>query len=105
MAKDDNNGRKGGQEKSNNKGHRRNERRPPKIASKTIFKLGSPPISERTTSVNLNGAMENEVKERLGDWRDIEDGQSLVDMLIKSISMANKYSLYNADEDWQSVVQ
>ena len=26
-------------------------------------------------------------------------------MLIKSISICNKYSLYNADGDWQSVAQ
>jgi len=68
MAKDDNNGC--GQETSNNKGHRRNERRPPTIASKAILKLGPPPTSKRTTSVKLNDAIGNEVKERLDDWRD-----------------------------------
>ena len=62
MAKDDNNGR--GQDKSNNKGHRRNERRPMTIASKAILKLGPPPTSKRTTSVKLNDAMESEVKEK-----------------------------------------
>ena len=103
MAKDGNNGRR--QEKSNNKGHRSNERRPPTIASKAILKLGPPPTSERTTSVKLNDAMGNEVKERLDDWRDSDDGRALVNMLVKSISIANKYSLYNADGDWQSVVQ
>ena len=103
MAKDDNNGR--GQEKSNNKGHRRNERRPPTIASKAILKLGPPPTSERTTSVKLNDAMENEVKERLDNWRDGDDGRILVNMLVKSTSTCDKYSLYNANRDWQSVVQ
>ena len=103
MAKDDNNGR--GQENSNNIDHRRNERRPPTIASKAILKLGPPPTSERTTSVKFNGAMENEVKERLDDWRLGDDGRILVDMLVKSISMCNKYSLYNANGDWQSVAQ
>ena len=103
MAKDDNNGR--GQEKNNNKGHRRNERRPPTITSKAILKLGLPPTSEQITSVKLNDAMENEVKERLDDWRDGDDGQILVDVLVKSTSICNKYSLYNANGDWQSVVQ
>ena len=83
MAKDDNNGR--GPEKSNNKGHRDNERRPPTIASKAILKLGPPPTSKRTTSVKLNDTVENEVKERLDDWRDGNDGRILVNMLVKSI--------------------
>ena len=103
MDKDDNNGR--GQDKSNNKGHRRNERRPMTIASKAILTLGPPPTSERTTSIKLHDAMDNEVKERLDDWRDGNNGRILVDMLVKSISICNKYSLYNADGDWQSVVQ
>ena len=103
MAKDDNNGR--GQEKSNNKGHRRNERRPPTIASKAILKLGPPPTSKRTTSIKLHDAMDNKVKECLDDWRDGNDGRILVDVLIKSISICNKYSLYNADGDWQCVAQ
>ena len=103
MAKDDNNGR--GQEKSNNKGHRRNERRPPMIASRAIHKLGPPPTSERTTSAKLNDAMENGVKKRLDDWWDGDDRRILVDMLVKSISICNKCSLYNADGDWQSVAQ
>ena len=47
--------------------------------------------------------MENEVKERLDDWRDGDDGRTLVDMLVKSILICNKYSFYNADGDWQSV--
>ena len=49
--------------------------------------------------------MDNEVKERLDDWRDSDDGRILVDMLLKSISVCNKYSLYNADRDRQSVAQ
>ena len=103
MTKDDNNCR--GQEKSSNKGHIRKECRPMTIASKANLKSGPSPTSEQTTSVKLNNAMENEVKERLDDWRDGDDGRILVDMLIKSISVCNKYSLYNADGDWQSVAQ
>ena len=103
MARDDNNGR--GQDKSNNKGHKRNGRRPPSIASKAILKFGPPPTSERTTSVKLHDVMENEVKERLDDWRDGDDGRILVDMLVKLISICNKFSLYNADRDWQSAAQ
>ena len=102
MAKDDNNGRTGGQEKSNNKGHRRNGRRPPAIASKAIIKLCPPPASEQIT-VKLNDALGNEVKEHLDDWRDGDDGNPR-HVLVKSISICNKYSLYNADQDWQSVV-
>ena len=71
MAKDDNNGR--GQERSNNKDHRRNKRRPLTIASKAILKLGPPSTSERITSVKLNDAMKNEVKERLDNWQDDND--------------------------------
>ena len=67
MTKDDNNGRKSGQEKSNNKCHGRNERRPPTIASKSILKLGLPPTSKRTTSIKLHDAMDNEAKEHLND--------------------------------------
>ena len=103
MAKDNNNGR--GQEKSNNKGHRRNERRPMTIASKAILKLGPPPTSEQTTSIKLCDAMDNEVKERLDDWRDGDDGRILINMLVRLISICNKYSLYNANGDWQSIAQ
>ena len=49
--------------------------------------------------------MENEVKEHLDDWRDGDDGRILVYMLVKLISICNKYSLYNVDGDWQSVAQ
>ena len=49
--------------------------------------------------------MRNEVKERLGDWQDGDNGQILIDMLVKSTSICNKYSLYIANGDWQSVVQ
>ena len=103
MAKDDNNGRTGGQEKSNNKGHRRNGRRPPAIASKAIIKLWPPPASEQIT-VKLNNALGNEVKERLDNWRDDDDGTPR-HVLVKSISICNKYLLYNTDGDWQSVDQ
>ena len=103
MARDGNNGR--GQEKSNNKDHRRNERRPPTIASKAILKLGPPPTSKQTNSVKLNNAIGNEVEERLDDWRDGDNGQILVDMLVNLTSICNKYSLYNANGDCQSVVQ
>ena len=83
------------------KGQRRNERRPTNIASKAILKLGPPPTSERTTSIKLQDAMNDEVKERLDNWRDGDDGRILLDMLITSklISISNKYSLYNADGD------
>ena len=99
MAKDD---KSRGQE---SKGVRRNKRRPTKITNKAILKLGPPPTSERTTSIKLQDAMNNEVKERLDDWRDGDDGRILVDMLIKSILISDKYSLYNADGDWQCVAQ
>ena len=99
MAKDDKNR---GQE---SKGVRRNKRRPTKIASQAILKLGPLPQSERTTSIKLQDAMDNEVKERLDKWRDDDDGRILIDMLVKSIAISNKYSLYNADGDWQCIAQ
>ena len=106
MTKDGNDGHKGGQENSgNNKGHRHNKRRPPTIASKAILKLGPPPASEQTTSVKYNDSMGNEVKERLVNWRDGNNRQILVNILAESIFTCNKYSLYNANGDWQSVVQ
>ena len=43
--------------------------------------------------------------EHLGNWRDGEDARVLLDMLIKSISICNKYSLYNGDGDWKAIVQ
>ena len=98
MAKDGNNGRKGGQE-SNGRSHKRNKRRPPTRASKAILRLGSPPASKRTTSFKLEDAMGNEVKERFDNWRAGEDARVLLNMLIKSISICNKYSLYNGDGD------
>ena len=49
--------------------------------------------------------MGNEVKERFNNWRDIKDARVLLDMLIKSISICNKYSLYNGDRDWKAIIQ
>ena len=108
MAKDDNKGAKG---KDKNKGkqaqggQKRKDRAPPTKASKAIPKLGPPPASESTTSIKLDDALGNEVKECLDDWRDGENGSILVDMLSKSISIANKYSLYNNEGDWKAVCQ
>ena len=91
MAKDGNDGRKGGQENSSNgRSHKRNKRRPPTKASKAILKLGPPPASKRTTSFKLQDVMCNKVKEHLDNWRDDEDARVLLDMLIKSISICNK---------------
>ena len=104
MAKDGNNGRKGGQE-NNGRSHKRNKRSPPTRASKAILRLGPQPASKRTTFFKLQDAMDNEVKERLDNWRDGEDAPVLLDMLIKAISICNKYSLYNGDGDWKAVVQ
>ena len=49
--------------------------------------------------------MGNEVKERLDGWQDSNNGRILVNMLVKSTSICNKYSLHNAYRDRQSVVQ
>jgi len=108
MAKDSNNERKGGYEnksKGNGNGQQRQNRGPPSKASKAILKLGPPPVSERTTSLKLTDALDNEVKERLDDYRDGDEGRILIDMLQKSISICNSYTLYNAGGDWRSVVQ
>ena len=106
MTKDGNAGRKDGQENSSNgRSHKRNERRPPTKASKAILKLRPPPASEWTTSVKLEDAIGNEVKEHLDNWREGDNGRILIDMLVKSISICNKYSLYNGDDGWKAVVQ
>ena len=106
MAKDSSGGRKGRQETlSNGRSHKRNKRRPSTIASKTVLKIQTPPAPERATSVKLHKAMGNEVKERLDNWRDSNNEQILIDMLVKSILICNKYSLYNASGNWQSAVQ
>ena len=106
MAKDDNDGRKGRQENSSNgRSHKRNKGRPLTIASKAILKLGSPPASEQTTTVKSQDAMGNKVKEHLDNWRDGDDGRILIDMLVKLIVICNKYSIYSANGDRQSVVQ
>ena len=97
MAKDGNSGRKGSQEKSKGQGQKRKNRGPPPKASKAILKLGQPPASERTTS--------NEVKEKLDCWQDGDDGRVLIQILVKSIEIANNYSLYDGDGRWQAVVQ
>ena len=64
MAKDVNAGRKGSQDKSKGQGQKRKERGPPTKASKAILKLGQQPASERTTSLKMEDAMRNKVKER-----------------------------------------
>ena len=107
MTKDGNNGRKGSQDKSKRKGQgqKRKERGPPSKASKAILKLGKPPVSEQTTSLKLEDALGNEVKEKLDNWRDGDDGRILIQMLVKSIEICNNYSLYNGERQWQAVVQ
>ena len=105
MAKDGNAGRKGSQDKSKGKGQKRKERGPPAKASKAILKLGQPPVSEQTTSLRLEDAIGNEVKEKLDCWRDGDNGQILIQMLVKSIEVSNNYSLYNEEGQWQAVVQ
>ena len=106
MAKDGNDGRKGGQENSSNgRSHKRNQRRPPAKASKAILKLDPSPASKQTTSLKLEDALGNEVKECLDDLRNGDDARILLDMLVKSISICNKYSLYNGDGEWKAVVQ
>ena len=104
MTKDGNSGRKGSQEKSKGKGQKR-KGGPPTKASKAILKLGQPPASERTTSLKLEDAMGNEVKEKLDCWRDGDDGRVLIQMLVKSMEISNSYSLYNGEGDWRAVTQ
>ena len=106
MTKDGNDGRKGGQENlSNGRSHKRNKRRLPPKASKVILKLGPPPASEQTTSLKLEDALGNEVKERLDDWRDADDTRILLNILFNSISICNKYSVYDGDGEWKASVQ
>ena len=66
-----NNERKVSQDKSKGKGRgqKRKDRGPPSKASNVILKLGHPSISERTTSLKLEGALGNEAKEKLNNWR------------------------------------
>ena len=73
--------------------------------AKLILKLGPPPASEQTTSLKLKDALGNEVKGRLDNWRYGSDARLLLDMLVKSINICNKYSLYNGDGEWKAVVQ
>ena len=106
MAKDGNNGRKDEQENSSNgRSHKCNKHRPPIKASKAILKVGPPPTSQRTTSVKLEDTMGNEVKESLNNRQDGNDERILIDMLVKSIAICNKYLFYNANDDSQCVVQ
>ena len=108
MAKDDNKGARGRDNKSNGKqgqGHKRKDRGPPAKSSKAILKLGPPPASERTTAIKLNDALNNQVKERLDDWRDGDNARILIDVLSKSISICKKYNLYNNTGDWKAVAQ
>ena len=44
-------------------------------------------------------------KERLDNWRDGDGARILLNMLVKSIIIYNKYSLYNRDDGWKAVVQ
>ena len=103
LAKDGNDGHKGVQE-SNGRSHKHNERRPRTRASKAILRLGPPPASRQTTAFKLEDANGNRVKERSDNWRDGKDTRVLLDTLIKSISICNKYSLYNGDRDWKVII-
>ena len=100
MAKDSNAGRKGSQDKSKGQGQNCKERGPPTKESKAILKLGQPPISERTTSLKLEDAMGNKLKEKLDCWRDGDNGRVFIQMLVKPIEIINNYSLYNGEGRW-----
>ena len=91
--------------KGKGQGQRRKERGPPSTASKVILKPGQPPVSEQTTSLKLEDALGNEVKEKLDNWRDGEDGRILINMFVKSIKICNNYSLYMGEGAWKSSVQ
>ena len=105
MARDGNAGRKGSQDKSKSQGQKHKEHGPPNKASKAILKLGQPPASERTTSLRLEDAMGNELKEKFDCWRDGDNRRLLIQMLVKSMEISNNYSLYNGEGQWQAVVQ
>ena len=62
-------------------------------------------MSEQTTSLKLEDALGNEVKEKLDNWRDGEDGRILINMFVKSIKICNNYSLYMGEGAWKSSVQ
>ena len=89
MAKDGNNGRTGRQGNSNNgRSHKRNEHRPPTKVSKGILKLWPPPSSKRKTSLKLEEALGNEVRERLDNWRDGGDARIHLGMLVNQSAFA-----------------
>ena len=69
------------------------------------MKLEPAPEPTKTTSVKILDDMSNEVKEKLPNFRDDNEGALLVELCKKSIAICETYDLYNANGDWKAVAQ
>ena len=59
-------------------------------------------LSSRPRTASRRGKV---VKEKLDCRRDGDNGQILIQMLVKSIEVCNNYSLYNGEGQWPVVVK
>ena len=73
--------------------------------SKAILNLDPVEKPLKTTSIKIMDSMDNEVKERLPNFRDDNNQSILVEVCQKSISICKTYNLYNEDGDWKAVAQ
>ena len=110
MAKDDNNSRKGSDKPRRRGNHKQNGNRnqfrgPASKQSKAVLKLEPAPEPTKTTSVKILDEMENEVKEKLPNFRDDDKGALLVELCKKAIGVCQTYELYNEAGDWKAVAQ
>ena len=102
MAKDNNDSRKGSDKSkrrgNHNQGGNRNQfRGQPSKQSKAVLKFEPAPEPTGTTSVKILDEMNNEVKEKLPNFRDDNEGALLVELCKKAIAICETYDLYNAN--------
>ena len=110
MAKDNNDSRKGSDKSkrrgNHNQGGNRNQFRGQNSKqSKAVLKFEPAPEPTGTTSVKILDEMNNEVKEKLPNFRDDNEGALLVELCKKAIAICDTYDLYNANGDWKAVAQ
>ena len=73
--------------------------------NKAILTLDPAPEPTKTTSVKLKDDMDNEIKERIPNFRDDNKGALLVELCQRSIAICETYDLYDQPGRWKTVAQ
>ena len=73
--------------------------------NKAVLTIDPLPEPTKTTSVKILDEMGNKAKEKLLNFRDDNNGELLVELCEKAITLCKTYVLYNDTGDWKAVAQ